>query len=126
MPRKNKEQREAEKREQEEKESRDRLIQDQLEKEELYPRLFAVLEQCSAFNWDFKVVAGTVIVDRHNDTPIPVLGPNYSPWELNIIESYIEEEHNKRSAAARKEALRQDAWSKLSPDEREALGMRRE
>jgi len=132
MPRKSKEQREAEKREQEE-------AQKQTVRQEFYSRLWTALHRCSEYGWRFYVEDGFVKFTSYrgwegyesvvgvDEVPIPSdADANWAPWELDILESSIEREYTDRLAAQRKEALRQEAWSKLSPDEREALGMRRE
>jgi hypothetical protein len=108
-------------------------------REEFYPRLWAALHKCSEYGWRFFVQDGFVKFTSYkgwegseslvgvDEVPIPVGDDvNWHPWELDIVESSVEREYAERLAAKRKEELRQEAWSKLTPDEREALGMRRE
>jgi hypothetical protein len=96
-------------------------------KAEHFPRLLMALEKATNIGWDISVKAEIFTVhDRDNEESyeVPV---KYTNWHcghlLNMLEAAIDTEIRRLEEAGRKAAVRKQALSKLTEEERQILGI---
>ncbi len=100
------------------------LLDQVLLEAEYRPRLMEFLEQASKLNCEIEVYDGAFHVSDCDNTWR--LDPEYSVGSLaalNWSESELEEKMERERAAERQRQLRATALSKLTPEERAALGL---
>ena len=117
-----------------EREARERAERIAFEEEVIatYPeRLMSALERCTKHGWDLCVEQGQFVVsyyDSYNDREqikLPPVMLEYNPFSpIDDLEGALHSADEREAEYKRKQAIRQAALSKLTPEEREELGLR--
>ena len=98
----------------------------------MYPeRLMSALERACKHGWDLSVEEGQFVVsyyDSYNDreqVKLPLVMLEYNPFSpIDDLESVLYSADEREAEYKRKQALRQSAIAKLTPEEREELGLK--
>lgn len=98
----------------------------------MYPeRLMSALERACKHGWDLTVEEGQFVVsyyDSYNDREQVRLPPSmtvYNPFsDIDDLERELQAADDREAEYKRKQAIRQAAYAKLTPEEREELGIK--
>ena len=95
---------------------------------EYFPRLMALLERACKNNMELSVVDGEFHVRDRSErdflwTFAPVFTTKTNMWDLDGLDAVCEEEEERERVWQHKQMVRRQALAKLTPEEREELGL---
>jgi len=120
MPHETKEQRQA-------REAAEKAAREAQERQEYFPRVMKVLARATNLYWDIQVPDEKKFVlldtNRTEQYTFPVAYDAREEWRLEVAERAVSAAEEAQAEARRKIEIRNQALSKLSQEERQALGL---